>query len=98
VDEAELMHSFDSENTLGHIKPRDVLREGVVLDEHGHQVASGKELHDEVEICRILERVEELDHPCGVGFGQNISFGANVGELNRAISIGQGSQEWQQRA
>jgi hypothetical protein len=57
MDEAEVVHGLDRENALGDVEPRHVLREGVVLDQHRHQVSSSQELHDEVQVCRILERV-----------------------------------------
>lgn len=49
--EAELMYSLDGKHALGNIKSRNIFRKRVVLDEHGHQVASGQELHYEVKIC-----------------------------------------------
>jgi hypothetical protein len=81
VDETELMHGFDREDTLGHVEPGDVLGERVILDEHGHQVTAREELHDQVEICRILEGVEQLDDPCRVRLGQHITLGPDMSEL-----------------
>jgi hypothetical protein len=37
MNEAELVDCFDA---LGHVEACDILRECVVLDEHGHQVAA----------------------------------------------------------
>ena len=48
MDETQVMHGLYRENALGDVEPRHVLREGIVLDQHRHQVASGQELHDEV--------------------------------------------------
>jgi hypothetical protein len=81
VNEAELVNRLDRQHTLSHVKPRHVLREGIVLDEHRHQVASGKELHEEVEVVGVLERVVELDDPRRVGLGEDVSLSADVGEL-----------------
>ena len=50
MDEAEIVHCLDRQHALCHVEARDVLRERIVLDEHGHQVSSRQELHDEVEI------------------------------------------------
>jgi len=47
----------DRENALCDMEPRYFLREGIVLGEHCHQVASGKELHDEVRVRRAMEWV-----------------------------------------
>ena len=48
MDETEVMHGLDGENALGDIESRHVFREGIVLDQHRHQVTSSEELHDEV--------------------------------------------------
>jgi hypothetical protein len=40
MNEAQLVDCLDSQHTLGHVEPRHVLREGVVLDEHGHEISS----------------------------------------------------------
>ena len=57
MNEAEVVHGLDRENALGDVEPRHVLRKSVVLDQHRHQVSSSQELHDEVQVCGILERV-----------------------------------------
>ena len=40
MNKAELVDCFDRKHALGHVEPRDILRESVILDEHGHQVAA----------------------------------------------------------
>lgn len=55
MNETKVMHGLDRKNALGDIEPRHVLREGIVLDQHRHQVSSSQELHDEVQIRGILE-------------------------------------------
>ena len=40
MDETELVNSLNSENNLCHIESCDVLRENLVLDEHGHQITT----------------------------------------------------------
>ena len=83
VNEAYLVHGFNREDTLRDVETGDVLREGVVLDEHRHQISSWQELHDEVEVRRILEGVVELHDPWRVGLRENITFGAYVHELEK---------------
>lgn len=87
MNEPKLVDRLDRQHTLGHVEPRDVLGEGVVLDEHGHEVASGQELHEEVEVVRVLERVVELDDPGRVGLGEEVAFGADMGELCRSSEV-----------
>ena len=48
--ETEVVHSLNRKNALGNVEPRNILREGVVLDQHRHQVSSSQELHDEVQV------------------------------------------------
>ena len=55
MDKTEVMHGFDRENALGDVEPRHVLREGIILDQHRHQVSSSQELHDEIQVCGVLE-------------------------------------------
>ena len=92
MDEPKVMHGLDRENALGNVEPRHVLREGIVLDQHRHQVPASQELHDEIQVCGILERVVQLYDPRGVGFGQDITFGTDMGELiDRRVNA-----EWDQ--
>ena len=50
MDEAETVDGLDRKDAFGHIEAGHVLGEDVVLHQHGHEVAAGEELHDEVEI------------------------------------------------
>lgn len=50
MNETEVVHSLNRKNALGNVEPRNILREGVVLDQHRHQVSSSQELHDEVQV------------------------------------------------
>jgi hypothetical protein len=81
MDETQLVHCLNGKNTFRHIEACDILREGIILDQHGHQVSARQELHDEVEVNRILEGVEQLHDPCRVGFGQYITLGSYVSKL-----------------
>lgn len=81
VDEAQLVDSLDGQDDLGDVEAGNVFGEDLVLDEHGHQVSTGKELHEHVEEVRVLEGCEELDDPRAVGLGQDVSLGAHVSEL-----------------
>ena len=55
MDEAQLVHSFQSQCDLGHVEPSDVFREDFVLDQHGHEITTWQELHEHVEEGRVLE-------------------------------------------
>ena len=48
--ETEVVHSLNRKNALGNVEPRNILREGIVLDQHRHQVSPSQELHDEVQV------------------------------------------------
>ena len=79
--EAESMDVVDGRCGLGHVELGHVLAERVLLDEERHHVAAGQKLHDQVEIARVLERVEHLDDPLVVGLGEYVAFGAHVRHL-----------------
>lgn len=83
MNEAKLVHGLDGKNTLGHVKLGDILGKRVVLDQHRHQVSTGQKLHHEVEVVGVLKRIVELDDPCGIRFGEDVAFGADVGQLAR---------------
>ena len=55
MDETKVMDGLDRENALCDIEPGHVLREGIVLDQHRHQVTPSQELHDEIQVGRVLE-------------------------------------------
>ena len=63
MDEAKTVYRLDGKHAFCHVKPGHVLRECVVLYEHGHEVATGKEFHDEVQVCGVLKGVVQLDYP-----------------------------------
>jgi hypothetical protein len=81
MDETHFMNSLNSENTFSNIETRYIFGECVVLDEHGHQIASREELHYQVKVNGILKRVEQLDDPRRVRFGQDVSFCSYVCKL-----------------
>ena len=81
MNEAKFMHSFNGECYLRHVKPRNIFREYLVLNEHCHQITTRKEFHKHVEECRVLEGRVQLDNPRAVRFCQNVSFRSNMGEL-----------------
>ena len=66
MDESKLVDSLNGKCDLGHVKPRDTLREDFVLDQHGHQITTGQELHEHVEEGAVLERRVQLDNPRAV--------------------------------
>lgn len=86
VNEPKVVDRFDRQDTFCHVEASDVLGKRVILNEHSHQVTSGKKFHDQVQVCWVLERVEELHHPGGIGFCQNVTLGAYVRQLTRLIS------------
>ena len=63
MDEAKLVDRFDCKNTLCDVETGDVFGERVILDQHRHEIASRQELHDQIEVGRILEGVVELHDP-----------------------------------
>lgn len=81
MNKAELVHSFQGKGDLGHVEACDVLGEDFVLDQHGHQITTGQKLHEHVEESRVLEGRVQLDEPGTVGVGENVTLGADVGEL-----------------
>ena len=81
MNKAQLVYRLNCKDTFRDVKPCDIFREGIVFDEHRHKIATGKELHDEVEVGRVLERVIELHDPRRVGLGKYVTLSANVGKL-----------------
>lgn len=81
MDEAQLVDRLDGEDDLGDVEAGDVLREDLVLDEHCHQVTAGQKLHEHVEEVGVLEGGVEPDDPGAVGLGEDVTLGADVGEL-----------------
>jgi len=63
MNETEVItYDFNCEIALRDIKPRHVFREGIVLDQHRHQV-SGRGLHDDGQVLRVPVRVVQLFDP-----------------------------------
>ena len=65
-------------------------------DSHRHQITSRQEFHDQVQVIRVLERVVQLDDPRRVGFGEHVSFGTDVCELEPTARGGGISSRTQQ--
>lgn len=86
VNEPKVVDCFNRQDTFCHVEASDVFGKRVILYEHSHQVTSGKKFHDQVQVCWVLERVEELHHPGRIGFCQNVTLGAYVRQLTRLIS------------
>lgn len=82
MQETKLVNSLDSHDHFRHIESRNVLRENFVLDQHGHQVTTRQEFHQQVKISGILERGVQLDQPRIVlGVGKNVTLRTDVGQL-----------------
>mmetsp|Transcript_21082 Transcript_21082/g.59974 ORF Transcript_21082/g.59974 Transcript_21082/m.59974 type:complete len:250 (+) Transcript_21082:291-1040(+) len=85
VDVPEGVDGFDSQNSLGGVEAGGVLREDVLLHEQGHEVSAGEELHDEVEVVLVLERVVEFNEPLGrasgAGMSEDVALGPHVRHL-----------------
>jgi hypothetical protein len=81
MDETELVNGFNSENNLCHVESCDVLREDLVLDKHSHQITTRQELHEHVKEGVVLECGVQLNNPRTVRLGEDVTFGAYVGEL-----------------
>ena len=43
MNETELVHGLNRENNLGDLKASDILREGLILDEHRYQITRSEE-------------------------------------------------------
>jgi hypothetical protein len=63
VDIAKLVDCVDCRDNFSNVESSNVLCEDLILDEHGHEITTGKKLHQHVEKGGILERGKELDHP-----------------------------------
>ncbi|KAH3665500.1 hypothetical protein OGAPHI_003686 [Ogataea philodendri] len=63
MNEAQSMNSLDGQNTLCNVESCHVLGEDLPLDQHSHQITSRKELHDQIEVKRVLERVVQRNNP-----------------------------------
>lgn len=81
MNEAKLMDCVNSKYTFCNVETRDILGERVIFDEHGHEVAAREELHDKVQRLCILEGIEQLNHPSGVGLSKNIALSTDVRQL-----------------
>jgi hypothetical protein len=77
------MNGLDSQYTFGDVKSGHVFREGIVFDEHGHEVAARKEFHDKIKVLWILKRVEQLNDPSGIRFSKNVAFCSHMSQLCR---------------
>ena len=81
MDETKLVNCFKGKRDFCHVETGNVFGEDLVLDQHGHQVTTGKELHEHVQEGGVLERGVQLDEPRTVGVCENVALGANVGQL-----------------
>lgn len=89
MDEAEVVYGLDRECALGHVKSRNVFRKNIIFHQHRHQVPARQELHDQIKVEGILERVVQLHDPRRGRLGKNIALCANMRELRfeRSTSV-----------
>lgn len=78
---SKVMDGFNGQYTFGHVEPSNIFRKHVVFHQHSHQISTREELHDEIQIERVLERVEQLNNPRRCRFRKDISFRAYVSQL-----------------
>lgn len=81
MDEAKLVDGLDSEDNLSNVETSNILAENLILDKHGHQITTRQELHQHIQEVLVLESGVQLDDPRGIRLGENITLGADVGEL-----------------
>ena len=81
MNEAQLVHSLDSQNDFCHVESCDILAEDLILDEHRHQITTRQELHKHVKEGGVLERSVKLDEPWTLGVGEDVALSADVGKL-----------------
>lgn len=77
------MDSVDGKYTFCDVESSDVLRECIIFNEHGHEIPTREKLHDKIQSLWVLEGIKQLDHPMGVGLGQNVALSTDVGQLRR---------------
>jgi len=56
MNEAQFVNVFQGQRGLSHVELGGVLGKRVFLHKQSHQVATRKELHDEVEIGHVLKK------------------------------------------
>ena len=81
VDVVHAVHCLDSQNHFSSIKPTFLLCKDVLLNQQSHEISSGQELHDQIEVQFILERELELHYPWAFGVGEDLSLPFDVSNL-----------------
>ena len=81
MDEAQLVNCFDCKCDFSHVKSGDVFSEDLIFDKHSHKITARQELHKHVEEGVVLEGRVQLDDPRAVRLGENVTLGADVGQL-----------------
>lgn len=82
MQETKLVNSLDSHYHFRHVESCNVLREDFILDQHGHQITTRQEFHQQVKVSGVLERGVQLDQPRVVlGVGKNVTLRTDVGQL-----------------
>jgi len=81
MNEAILMNRINGQNDLSDVEPCNILRENLILDEHGHKITSWQELHQHVQKVCVLEGCVELYNPRTVRLSQDITFCTDMCQL-----------------
>ena len=82
MQEAKFMNGFNGHDDFCHVESSNILRENFIFDQHGHQVTTRQEFHQEIKVSGVLERGVQLDQPRIVlGVSQNVTLCTDVGQL-----------------
>ena len=81
MDESQSMNGFDRLGGFSDVEERHLFAEDLLLDQQRHQIAPGKEFHDQIEVTRVLEGVEHLHRPGVISLDENVPFGTDVSHL-----------------
>ena len=88
MDESHFVDGVDGQRSFCNVELRDFFWQCVFFHEECHHIATGEELHDEVQINGILKAVVHFDHPGVIGLNQDVAFCPDVGQLFLGHHVG----------